>query len=130
MSLIGWLGRGLWGLTALLALTAAGLAVGPLRAPAGGPLAPCTPGTAPASDSAIVHVRAHDRPRAQVRIDMHVLDASAGASCRIAPGTHDLAWRSSPDTPWQPAGAQPLAPHEVHLLRVGEDGLAISAYDP
>jgi len=65
-----------------------------------------------------------------VRIDMQVLDVGSGIDCRLSPGTHDLDWRSGPEQPWQVVGSHTLVSAKEHLVRVGEDGLAISAYDP
>ncbi|MCA9706110.1 MAG: serine/threonine protein kinase [Myxococcales bacterium] len=120
-------GHGLWGLAALLGVTAAGLALAPGRVD---PHACLHEPAVPPARRAHLRLRGDDRPLAQVRIDMQVLGVGSAAECWTSPGFHDLAWRSSPQEPWRPAGPYSLVSGKEHLFRVGEDGLAISAYDP
>ncbi len=122
-----WLGRGLWGLAGLLAMVAAGLFV-----------APTAPGSSACIREALVsparraqlRVRGDDQPEAQVRIDMQILSVGAREECWLSPGVHELAWRSSAAAAWQLVGSHTLVSAKEHLVRVGEDGLAITAYDP
>lgn len=111
----------------VLAVVAAGLALAP--GPRDLPACIREP-LVPADRRARVRVRGDDRPAAQVRIDMQTVGVGSETQCWVSSGIHDLAWRSSPQEPWRPFGPQSLVSAKEHLLRVGEDGLAISAYDP
>ena len=114
-------------LAAVLAVVAATLALAPGRSD----LPPCIQEPSiPAAHQAAIRLRGDGRPRAQVRIDMQVLGVASRAECWVSPGIHDLAWRPSPAEPWRLFGPHALVSAKEHLLRVGEDGLAISAYDP
>lgn len=124
---MGWVGRGLWVLAAVLAVVAVGLALAPVGA---GPSACIREPFVPVERQAWVRLRGDDRPLAQVRIDMQVLGVGSNAQCWVSPGIHELAWRPSPEDPWRSFGPQTLISAKEHLLRVGGDGLAISAYDP
>ncbi len=128
---IRWVGRGLWALAALLGMTAAGLALGSTPRSTRHRLPSCIdePG-ASVAQPAKIRLRGNGKPHAQVRIDMQVLDVAAGIQCQLSPGFHDLAWRSSSQDTWQPVGSHTLVSAKEHLMVVGEDGLAISAYDP
>lgn len=117
--------RGLWGLAAGLATLAAGLAIGRVEPPA------CIREAALDSPTwAHVRVRGDDQPSAQLRIDMQLVDPRHRRVCRLSPGVHDLAWRASPDEPWSNVGPRAVAPAKEHLVRLSEDGLAITKYDP
>jgi serine/threonine protein kinase len=122
-----WLSRGLWLLAALLAAVAAGLALTPGRPRLSACIqeAPVAP-----AERARLRLRGDGRPLAQVRIDMQILSVAARGECWLSPGVHELAWRPSAEEPWQPVGSHTLVSAKEHLLRVGEDGLAITAYDP
>jgi serine/threonine protein kinase len=122
-----WLGRGLWLLAALLAAVAAGLALTPGRPRLSACIqeAPVAP-----AERARLRLRGDGRPLAQVRIDMQILSVATRGECWLSPGVHELAWRPSAEEPWQPVGSHTLVSAKEHLLRVGEDGLAITAYDP
>lgn len=128
-----WLGGSLWLLTGLLAVIAASLALAPtpVRAPAPARSSACIdePPVPPAR-RAWLRLRGDGLPRGQVRIDMHVLDVASRAECWVSPGVHALAWRGSPEEAWQPVGMHTLVSAKEHLFRLGDDGLAISAYDP
>lgn len=124
-SLLHWLSRGLWGLAGVFGLMVVALCI---------PKAVGTPcieenSVAPAT-RARVRVRGDGTPHAQVRIDMQVVAVEARAECFVSPGVHDMAWRPSPNVPWSSVGPQALIPAKEHLVRLSEDGLAISAYDP
>lgn len=123
------LGLGLWGLSAVLALVAVGLGLSSTsdRGPAACVSQPVS--TNPGA-RAWVRLRGDDRPRAQVRIDAQVVEIGERRDCWMSPGVHELAWRGAPEEPWRAEGAHTLSAAKEHLLRVGEDGLAISAYDP
>lgn len=122
-----WLGRSLWLLAAILAAVAAGLFLAPKRPRA----TPCIH-EAPVDAAARAHLRLRGdgQPLAQVRIDMQALDVAALDACWLSPGVHELAWRPSASEPWRPVGSHTLVSAKEHLVRVGEDGLAITAYDP
>ncbi len=124
---VRWIGRGLWALAGLLALVATGLALG---SPATSLPACIDEPSGSAAEPARLRIRGDDRPSAQVRIDMQVLEVGSGIDCRLSPGTHALDWRSAPERPWRVVGSHTLVSAKEHLVRVGEDGLAISAYDP
>lgn len=122
-----WLSRGLWLLAGLLAMIAAGLTLAPVRLRA----APCIQ-EAPVSQAqrARLRLRGDGQPHAQVRIDMQIVSVASRGECWLSPGVHELAWRASAAEPWQPVGSHTLVSAKEHLVRVGEDGLAITAYDP
>ena len=122
------LGLGLWGLSAVLALVAAGLG---LSSPRSGPSA-CIhePSQVDPGIRAWVRMRGDDQPRAQVRIDGQTVEIAPRRDCWLSPGVHELAWRRTPEEAWGLVGAHTLVAAKEHLLRVGEDGMAISAYDP
>ncbi|MCX4240353.1 serine/threonine-protein kinase [Paraliomyxa miuraensis] len=122
-----WLGHGLWLLAGLLALTAVFLAFGlpPRRGPACIQEPP-----APAPGRAWLRLRGDGQPHGQVRIDMQTLSVAARGECWVSPGVHELAWRGSPEEPWHHVGSHTLVSAKEHLVRVGHDGLAITAYDP
>jgi hypothetical protein len=121
------LGRALWLLAACLAMIAAGLALAPGRPRLTACIheAPVAP-----SEWARLRLRGDGQPLAQVRIDMQTLDVGSRSECWLSPGVHELAWRPSAAEPWRPVGPHPLVSAKEHLVRVGEDGLAITAYDP
>lgn len=122
-----WLGRGLWGLAGLLAVTAAVLALVPSSARPGS----CTGESAvPAAERAWLRLRGDDRPLAQVRIDMQTLSVTSRTRCWVTAGPHALAWRAAPDDAWHHVGSHTLVSAKEHLIRVGDDGLEITAYDP
>ncbi len=79
---------------------------------------------------ALLRLRSDNRPRAQVRIDMQIVEVAAQPYCWVSAGEHDFAWRASARDPWRSAGIRALVSAKEHLVRVGEDGMAISAYDP
>jgi hypothetical protein len=122
-----WLGRGLWLLAGVLAVIAAGLAIAPspVRSSACIEEAPVPP-----AQRAWLRLRSDGQPRAQVRIDMQILSVAARTACWLAPGAHELAWRGSPEEAWHHVGSHTLVSAKEHLVRVGDDGLAITAYDP
>ena len=122
------LSRGLWLLAAGLAVVATGLAVAPGRPR---PLPACIH-EAPVEPAAWarLRLRGDGQPLAQVRIDMQTLEVGSHGECVLSPGLHDLAWRPSGAEPWRPAGSHTLDSEKEHLVRVGEDGMAITAYDP
>jgi serine/threonine protein kinase len=122
------LSRGLWLLAAGLAVVATGLALAPGRPR---PLPACIheAPVAPAQ-RARLRLRGDGQPLAQVRIDMQTLEVASHGECFLSPGVHELAWRSSAAEPWRPVGSHTLVSAKEHLVRVGEDGLAITAYDP
>lgn len=122
-----WLSRGLWLLAACLAVVAAGLALAPGRARLDACIqeAPVTP-----AQRARLRLRGDGQPLAQVRIDMQILDVASRSECWLSPGVHELSWRPSAAEPWRPVGSHTLVSAKEHLVRVGEDGLAITAYDP
>ena len=61
---------------------------------------------------------------------MQILDVASRSECWLSPGVHELSWRPSAAEPWKPVGSHTLVSAKEHLVRVGEDGLAITAYDP
>lgn len=123
-----WVGRGLWGLSAVLAMVAAGLGMAASQPkPTGCIDEPVSVG---AADRAWVRMRGDDRPHAQLRIDGQIIEIAGGRDCWLSPGLHEVAWRAAPEQPWSSGRAHALLSAKEHLLRVGEDGLAISAYDP
>lgn len=125
-SLVRWLGRGLWLVAAVLALVAMGLALAPERRLSAciheAPVAP--------AQRARLRLRGDGQPLAQVRIDMQTLEVGSRSECWLSPGVHELAWRPSAAEPWRPVGSHTLVSAKEHLVRVGEDGMAITAYDP
>lgn len=122
-----WVGRGLWLLAACLAAVAAGLALAPGRSRLDACIheTPVTP-----AQRARLRLRGDGQPLAQVRIDMQTLEVASRSECWLSPGVHELAWRPSAAEPWRPVGSHTLVSAKEHLVRVGEDGLAITAYDP
>ncbi|MEM7159445.1 MAG: serine/threonine-protein kinase [Myxococcota bacterium] len=126
-SVLQQLSWALWGLSAALATTALAL----FLAPAEPRPQPCIhePEVA-AGAAALLSLRGNDLPRAQVRIDMQVVEVAEGHNCWLSPGVHELQWRRSPEQPWTRLGSRMLTSAKEHLLRVSEDGLVISAYDP
>jgi serine/threonine protein kinase len=122
-----WLGRGLWSLAGLLAMIAVGLVLSPGRAR---PSACIHEAPFPAAQRALLRLRGDGQPHAQVRIDMQTVSVASRGECWLSPGVHELAWRPSAAEPWQPVGSRTLVSAKEHLVRVGEDGLAITAYDP
>lgn len=122
-----WVSRGLWLLAACLAAVAAGLALAPGRPRLEACIheAPVTP-----AQRARLRLRGDGQPLAQVRIDMQILDVASRSECWLSPGVHELSWRPSAAEPWRPVGSHTLVSAKEHLVRVGEDGLAITAYDP
>lgn len=121
------LGRALWLLAACLAVVAVGLAVAPGRPR----LSACIHEDPVAQGlQARLRLRGDGQPLAQVRIDMQTLDVASRSECWLSPGVHELAWRPSASEPWRPVGPHTLVSAKEHLVRVGEDGLAITAYDP
>jgi serine/threonine protein kinase len=123
---VRWVGRGLWLVAAILAVVAAGLASAPERRLSAciheAPVAP--------AHRARLRLRGDGQPLAQVRIDMQTLEVGSRSECWLSPGVHELAWRPSAAEPWRPVGSHTLVSAKEHLVRVGEDGLAITAYDP
>jgi serine/threonine protein kinase len=121
------LGRALWLLAACLAVVAAGLALAPGRPRLSACIheAPVAP-----PQWARLRLRGDGQPLAQVRIDMQTLEVGSRSECWLSPGVHELAWRPSAAEPWRPVGPHTLVSAKEHLVRVGEDGLAITAYDP
>jgi serine/threonine protein kinase len=122
-----WLGRGLWLVAACLAVVAAALALAPGRPRLQACIheAPVAP-----AERARLRLRGDGQPLAQVRIDMQTLEVGSRSECWLSPGLHELAWRPSAAEPWRPVGSHTLISAKEHLVRVGEDGLAITAYDP
>jgi len=122
------LSRGLWLLAAGLAVLATGLALTPGRPQ---PLPACIHEAPVAPDQrARLRLRGDGQPLAQVRIDMQTLEVASHGECFLSPGVHELEWRPSAAEPWRPVGSHTLVSAKEHLVRVAEDGLAITAYDP
>lgn len=99
-----------------------------------GPVIPTAPPQDSAADDAantvLVKLRLDSLQQAWVRVGTREIFVGSRIDEKLPIGVHELAWKTEASGQWRPAEALTLAEGKENLVKIGPDGLSITAYDP